>query len=513
MPSARAVFTVIAATLLVLVGFSAVAEPSAATEATVAWTVTGAESASGGNGITATEEFGQDTVGLATDRPLVLDIADAGGTATLTAMVEIIANRLLDAGFAIIVQYSTHDALGRRVRVEGATSSTWTATIQVGDTVVFERDQSEHTTKYVYAAGMRVARTDCVPVPGPDPLLCTPQYYLTDHLGSTRKVVATPDPPSPPAVTFSAEYAPFGEAYNVAGSERFRFTGEAHDDPTGFTHLRARQYDPETGRFTGADPILGSLSHPQTQNRYAYVSNGPTGTTDPSGMCELICLTVILLGALLVAGVATAALAQVVPELRPAADAFATVFGFIPLYGDVFSTAYFLTQDAFECQTGGCDWGAIALDAVGIVPGIPNLGGGVHALKALGGIGGIALTARTVGRADDAADAARSWAFVSKADALNFVRHSDEFSDAARNTASRFFGGATSKSTGFRIFELPGGGHKLQFMSWSRNTPLGPFGKKFVGHVGPGGDLLAEYRYSLLADGALKWTWTHGYVR
>jgi len=31
--------------------------------------------------------------------------------------------------------------------------------------------------------------------------------YLTDHLGSTRKVVATPDPPNPPTITFSAEYA------------------------------------------------------------------------------------------------------------------------------------------------------------------------------------------------------------------------------------------------------------------------------------------------------------------
>jgi len=64
-----------------------------------------------------------------------------------------------------------------------------------------------------------------------------------------------PDPLNPPAVTFNAEYTPFGETFNVAGTEGFRFTGERTDAATGFTHLRARQYDPATGRFTGADPM------------------------------------------------------------------------------------------------------------------------------------------------------------------------------------------------------------------------------------------------------------------
>jgi len=329
-------FALTAAALLVLVGFSAAfAGLSAATETAAAGKESDTDPAFGGNGLTATVEFGGYFIGSSPDFLVLLEITATTDSVTLTATISFDSEVVLD--------------------VAGIT-----ANLGVYD------------------------------------------YYLTDHLGSTRKVLDTAS--SPPHVTFSAEYAPFGEAFNVAGSERFRFTGEQHDAATGFTHLRARQYDPATGRFTGADPILGSLSHPQTQNRYAYAVGNPGRYTDPSGTCIWdLCIgeTLIVLGLLAVAGIAIAAASQYVPEFRPVADAFATVFGFIPLFGDVYSTAYFLTQDAFECQTGGCDWGAIGLDAVGIVPGIPNLGGGVHALKAIG----IGLTVRTANRAGDAARA------------------------------------------------------------------------------------------------------------
>jgi len=55
----------------------------------------------------------------------------------------------------------------------------------------------------------------------------------------------------------------------------YKFTSKWHDDPTGMVYLWARQGDPEIGRFASADPVLGSLSRPQTQNRYAYVANNP----------------------------------------------------------------------------------------------------------------------------------------------------------------------------------------------------------------------------------------------
>ncbi|MFI5896996.1 polymorphic toxin-type HINT domain-containing protein [Actinoplanes sp. NPDC051513] len=56
------------------------------------------------------------------------------------------------------------------------------------------------------------------------------------------------------------------------------------NEPTGFTHLGARDYDPTTGRFISADPILAADS-PQQMNGYAYSGNNPVTTSDPTGLC------------------------------------------------------------------------------------------------------------------------------------------------------------------------------------------------------------------------------------
>ncbi|HEU5160767.1 MAG TPA: RHS repeat-associated core domain-containing protein [Streptosporangiaceae bacterium] len=50
-------------------------------------------------------------------------------------------------------------------------------------------------------------------------------------------------------------------------------------DPTGLTHLGARDYDPETGRFLSVDPLI-DLNDPQQFN--AYANNTPT-LSDPDG--------------------------------------------------------------------------------------------------------------------------------------------------------------------------------------------------------------------------------------
>jgi RHS repeat-associated protein len=54
-------------------------------------------------------------------------------------------------------------------------------------------------------------------------------------------------------------------------------------DPTGLTHLGAREYEPETGRFMSVDPVL-TLTNPQQWNAYAYANNSPVTLSDPSGL-------------------------------------------------------------------------------------------------------------------------------------------------------------------------------------------------------------------------------------
>ncbi len=94
-----------------------------------------------------------------------------------------------------------YDGLGRRVKVEGTSSSTWTVSIVSGMDVVYEKDNANAVTKYVYANGIRVAKiTSSGAV----------QDYLGDHLGSTRQVRD-----STRNLVFSAEYEPFGTRHKA----------------------------------------------------------------------------------------------------------------------------------------------------------------------------------------------------------------------------------------------------------------------------------------------------------
>jgi RHS repeat-associated protein len=55
------------------------------------------------------------------------------------------------------------------------------------------------------------------------------------------------------------------------------------NDPTGLTHLGAREYDPGIGRFVSVDPVLNTAD-PQQMNGYAYANNNPATNSDPSGL-------------------------------------------------------------------------------------------------------------------------------------------------------------------------------------------------------------------------------------
>ncbi|MGO4630383.1 RHS repeat-associated core domain-containing protein [Streptomyces sp. 2RAF24] len=77
---------------------------------------------------------------------------------------------------------------------------------------------------------------------------------------------------------------PFGEDRGPAPTT---WTGDkgfvgGTKDPTGLTHLGAREYDPTTGRFISADPIA-DLKGPQQINGYAYSNNNPVTFADPDG--------------------------------------------------------------------------------------------------------------------------------------------------------------------------------------------------------------------------------------
>jgi RHS repeat-associated protein len=55
------------------------------------------------------------------------------------------------------------------------------------------------------------------------------------------------------------------------------------NDPSGLTHIGAREYDPLIGAFTSVDPII-DVNDPQQMHGYAYSNNSPATMTDPTGL-------------------------------------------------------------------------------------------------------------------------------------------------------------------------------------------------------------------------------------
>ena len=122
-------------------------------------------------------------------------------------------------------------------------------------------------------------------------------YELTDGLGSVRQLSDAQG-----NIVQRYDYSPFGEVVAAEGKRpsTLQYTGEQSDGDTGLIYLRARWYDPATGRFTTRDPFHGFAVFPQTQNPYVYTNNNPVNLTDPSGkILFLPLLAVAILGGLI----------------------------------------------------------------------------------------------------------------------------------------------------------------------------------------------------------------------
>src|SRR5688572_21879743 len=212
------------------------------------------------------------------------------------------------------------------------------------------------------------------------------------------------------ATVFSTSYEPFGRPWGTTGSlastERYTFLGERNDTVTGQTYLRARQYDPSTGRFTSLDPVLGAFSMPQTLNRYPYVVNNPTTYTDPTGEFVAGLLAVFLLGAVVLPGVVCAV---VMGDLDCAMMALSA----IPVLGDLVASTYFVVKGLNACfgwwdqeDDVECSPGWIALDALGFLPFVPSLGLAARATRAANQVGNIAPIVGRTNNLFDISDAA-----------------------------------------------------------------------------------------------------------
>jgi RHS repeat-associated protein len=157
---------------------------------------------------------------------------------------------------------------------------------------------------------------------------------VADDLGSPRLVVDVDSG----EVAQRLDYDAFGRVVQDTnpGFQPFGFAGGLYDADTGLVRFGARDYDPETGRWTAQDPIDFAAGD---SNLYGYVLGDPVNLVDPSG-----------------------------------------------LYVDTAIDVGFVVYDITTLALGCGNWDSLGLDAAGIfLPGIAGLGHTGELLRAAKG--------------------------------------------------------------------------------------------------------------------------------
>jgi RHS repeat-associated protein len=156
-----------------------------------------------------------------------------------------------------------YDPLGRRVeKVAGGATNRYT----YDGTSILRETRSGVVSTYIHGPGVDQ------PLAKATGGVLT--YFHADALGSVAKMTDQTG-----AVVSSIRYDTWGNI-EAGLPDLYAFTGREWDAETGLYFMRARYYDPQTGRFVSQDPIgfAGGL------NLYAYGRNAPTNFGDPFGL-------------------------------------------------------------------------------------------------------------------------------------------------------------------------------------------------------------------------------------
>jgi RHS repeat-associated protein len=185
------------------------------------------------------------------------------------------------------VRTFSYDAANRLVGVADAPGGTWSfAYDALGQRI--RQVAPEKTRDYTWAAGNRIGEYQGTSLfarysygPALDELLLVHQGGAAQipQQSAVQSLVGLSDASG--SETASFRYDVFGRVRSTTGVSEIdlRFTAREADS-TQLVYLRARHYDPRTGRFLNPDPIGlagGSL------NLYVYAANSPATFTDPSG--------------------------------------------------------------------------------------------------------------------------------------------------------------------------------------------------------------------------------------
>lgn len=157
----------------------------------------------------------------------------------------------------------------------------------IGGQLVAEYDGSSGNLKKEYVSGSSLITIEPTAVNSNGT-----RYSTGDNLGTPRVITN-----SSAGVVSRHDFMPFGEelgatvggrttgmGFSVTDGLRQKFTLKERDNETGLDFFEARYYANTQGRFLSVDLVAGSLSNPQSLNRYSYVLNNPLKFIDPTGM-------------------------------------------------------------------------------------------------------------------------------------------------------------------------------------------------------------------------------------
>ena len=184
--------------------------------------------------------------------------------------------KLIIPGGAITTMAYRHDGL----RVRKQTAAGTTKFIYDGQNYLLETDGSDTINRVLTSEPMGYGNLVSQRVKSG--AVWTPYYHHYDALGSTRQMTG-----SAGSLVNSYGYTAWGEAIAALTSESvanaFRWVGMLgyfFDDEADTYYVRARHYDPGTGRWLSQDPIAHEGSR---RNLYEYVTGNPIRFLDPDG--------------------------------------------------------------------------------------------------------------------------------------------------------------------------------------------------------------------------------------
>jgi RHS repeat-associated protein len=188
------------------------------------------------------------------------------------------ARQLTSATVAGQTYAYAYDGDGTRISVTGSNGTIYEITDPSTQLPTLTSERSAAT-----GAELRLyLHADTTPLSFTDNTTGVTGYYFTDAVGSVTNIAK-----SDGTIVATYRYTPFGALRpNSTVSAPFannplKYTGQ-QQDRTGLYNLRARQYDPNSGRFTQTDPMPMGPGN-AFESTYAYVSGNPVRYVDPSG--------------------------------------------------------------------------------------------------------------------------------------------------------------------------------------------------------------------------------------